>query len=270
MEFRSCCRHHIRTECPVVDKMLSSKNGYSFPRGNSYRSKKAFVEFWETVEFLRVLLGSPDDLAASFHSSFLNVLPLPEQLSFQGTRREIIWIGSDATLGRFGAIDFTHTLPTTFPTSSTPRVSATDGQFEDELIIAISEFCSFIFFLMLRGESLRGRLVAYTGDNNNVIGWLLNRQAGDEWARFLLRILARFEQSLDFRTYPIYISTLNNIDCDNLTRLHEGKLPHMPNRTLGITSTPNPFSNSIRRTHLSEGYQRFQMTRINDFHICIN
>ena len=69
--------------------MLSSKNGYSPTRENSYQDKRAFAEFWGTVEFPRVLLGSPGDVAASFQSSFLNVLTASEQLSFQEARKTL-------------------------------------------------------------------------------------------------------------------------------------------------------------------------------------
>ena len=219
MEFRSSCCHHIRTECNAVDRMLSSKNGYSFPKGNSLLGKKEFAEFWGAVEFLRVLLGSPDDVAASFQSSFLNVLTLSEQLSFHETRRIVTWIGSDATMARCGEIDFTHKVYTYFPTDLIHRVNHSTDTSDDEFIISISEICSFIFPLLLRGTALENRLVAYTGDNTNVITWLTYRRSGNERARFPLRILARCEQSLEFRTYPLYISTFNNVEFDNLARL---------------------------------------------------
>ena len=224
MEFWSCCCHHIKTECPAVDKMLSSKNGYSFPRGNSSLAKKAFAEFWESVEFLRILLGSSEDVTASFNSSFPNVLTLPEQLSFQETRQKIVWIGPDATMDRCGAIDFTHKFYTYFPTSSIPRIDTHTEECEDDFIISISEFCSFIFFILMRGKALRGKLIAYTGDNSNVITWFPSRKAGNEWGRFLLRILALYEHSMECRTYPLYISTFNNTECDTLTRLPRNEI----------------------------------------------
>ena len=221
MEFWSSCCPHIRTECNVIDRILSSKNGYSFPKGNSIQAKRAFAEFWETIEFLRGLLGPSNDVTASFHCSFLNVLYLSEQLSFRETRRNIVWVGSDSTLKRCGAIDFPHKLYTHFSTEAIPRLTGDRVGGDSELIIAIAEFCSFIFFLIMRDKDLINKLVAYTGDNSNVISWLTHRRSGNEWARFLLRILARYEQALEVRVYPLYISTINNVDCDNLTRFSE-------------------------------------------------
>ena len=174
---------------------------------------------------MRILLGSPEDVTASFHSSFINVLSLSEQLSFQETRRSIVWIGPDAAMIRCGSIDFANKVYTYFSTDLIPRMAPTDEGPDGNFIIAISEFCSFISFLILRGKCLGRQLVAYTGDNSNAITWLTFRRSGNERARLLLGILARFEQSLEFRTYPLYISTLNNIECGNLTRLSESTIP---------------------------------------------
>ena len=110
---------------------------------------------------------------------------------------------------------------TFFPTDLTPRLSEGDIAYEEAFVIAISEFRSFVFFLILRGNALSRRLVDYTGDNANVITWRTYRKAGSEWARFLLRILDRCDQPIEFRTYHLYISTFNNVECDNLTRLSE-------------------------------------------------
>lgn len=109
-------------------------------KGNSTQSKKEFPEFWETVEFLRVLLGSTDDATASFQISFLNVLALSEQLSFHETRRSITWIGSDAAMARCGYIDFANKVYTYLPTYRIHRMKPTTENCEDEFIVAISEF----------------------------------------------------------------------------------------------------------------------------------
>ena len=51
MEFWSSFCHHVKTECAVVDQMLSSKNGYSFPRGNSYQAQKHSANFGKPSSF---------------------------------------------------------------------------------------------------------------------------------------------------------------------------------------------------------------------------
>ena len=189
--------------------------------GDSVQTKRAFAEFWESVEFPMVLLGSYDDAAPSTRRSFLNVLSPPEQLPFQENIRIIFWIGPDATMDRRGSIDFTKKVYNYFPTDLIPRTNFASAKWNDEFIIAISEFCSSIFFLLLRDKAVSNKLVDYTGASTHVVSWLTHRKSGHEWGRLLLRILDRCEQSRIFRTYPLFISTFNNVECDNLTRLSE-------------------------------------------------
>ena len=177
--------------------------------------------FGGAIEYLRALFGSPTSANAPFQSSFLNVLTLSEQLSFQETRKNLVWIGPDATMDKFGAIDFSNKVYTIFPTDLIPRMYRPGEDWPSDFIIAISELCSLVSFLVMRGPFLKHKLVAYTGDKSNVIIWLQFRRSGNERARFLLRILARCEQTFSFRTHPLYIPTFNNIDCDNLTRLSD-------------------------------------------------
>lgn len=94
----------------------------------------------------------------------------------------------------------------------------------EDLIIALAELSSFLLFLLLDFPSLEHKLVAYSGDNSNVITRLSTRKSNNHWARYFLRLLARAEQIHMFRVYPMYISTLNNIDCDNLTRLSDEEI----------------------------------------------
>ena len=90
-----------------------------------------------------------------------------------------------------------------------------------ELIISITELCSLVIFLMSKSELYLRKLLAYTGDNQYVVTWLLYRRSGNAIARFLLRILARLEHKYSFRIYPLYISSSNNRYCDQMTRLSE-------------------------------------------------
>ena len=164
------------------------------------------------------MFGSSDELGAPFSSTFLGVLSLPGQLSFQQTRANIIWVGSDATLDWCGAVNFSHATYTRFSTTSISQYFATDTSYEDDLIIAIAELCSFILFLLVDKNSFEHKLISYTGDNQNVISWLTHRKANNVRARYFLRLLARAEHTFKFAVYPLYISTHNNTDCDNLTR----------------------------------------------------
>ena len=73
---------------------------------------------------------------------------------------------------------------------------------------------------MLEAHVYLHKLIAYTGDNQNVVTWLSSRKAKNALARFFLRMLSRLEHKYCFHAYPLYISPMNNIYCDKLTRLN--------------------------------------------------
>lgn len=59
----------------------------------------------------------------------------------------------------------------------------------------------------------------YVGDNQNVRTWISNRAPKNRIARYLTRILNRLEVDNKFTMYPLYVSSLNNRLCDELSRL---------------------------------------------------
>ena len=89
----------------------------------------------------------------------------------------------------------------------------------DEFISSISEFCSYIFLRISNESCHRRKLVAYKDYSSNVIVWMARRRSGNEWASSLPRISARCGKFLEFRTYPLYIHTFNNVECGNLAIL---------------------------------------------------
>lgn len=120
--------------------------------GNSTQAKKEFAEFWESVEFTHVLIGPHKEVTASFRISFLNVLSLSGQLPFHEDRRNITWIGPDAALRWCGEINFANKVYKYLPTDRIPRITPHQYELDGDFIIAVAEFCSFIFPLILRGE----------------------------------------------------------------------------------------------------------------------
>ena len=221
MEFWGSCLLHLRTEMAPVEKLLANHNGVANPKGTSTEIKNAFREFWESVELMRTLFGSSFSEYTSFTSSFTGALSLEEQLSFHHCREGLVWIGSDATLEVCATVDFSNKIYTRFsPQSfiSSFLVSHLTGSSED-LIIAVTELCSFIIFLMIKPDLYSDKIIAYTGDNTNVVTWLGHRKARNSLDRFLLRILSRLEHKYRFQVHPLYISTSNNVYCDDLTRL---------------------------------------------------
>ena len=106
---------------------------------------------------------------------------------------------------------------------------------------------------------MRRKLVAYTGDNSNVIKWPSNRKSGNEWSMLLIRIFDRCELALEFRIFPLFISTFNNTECDNLARLDEDsvreyaesvKLPYIDQPSIFRFYTIGSFLRRIPLVHL--------------------
>ena len=159
----------------------------------------------------------------------------------------IVWVGSGATLEWCGAINFSHSTYTRFPASLIAQYFSTSDPGEDELIIAVAELCSFILFLLVDKHGFEHKLIAYTGDNQNVIAWLTRRKENNVLARYFLRLLARAEHTFEFAVYPLYISTHNNIDCDQLTRLSDTEIAVLVElRGWAFVAKERIFPNSFR------------------------
>ena len=85
-------------------------------------------------------------------------------------------------------------------------------------LIAVSEFLSLVCFLCDRGAAYLGKILAYVGDNTNVVTWVKYRRPGNRVAQFLVRCLNRLEIEFEFQIFPCYISSQNNKLCDEMSR----------------------------------------------------
>ena len=153
-----------------------------------------------SVEFLRSLFGSSFSDETSSTSTFIGALPLDGKFPFSHTRQNLIWIGSDATLDACATIGFSNKIYTRFGPKrliSTLLIEHLTGSTED-LIIAVTELCSFAIFLMIEPIRYTNKLVAYTGDNQNAVTWLGKRKARNALARFSSRIIPRLERKYGF------------------------------------------------------------------------
>ena len=108
------------------------------------------------------------------------VLSLSDQFSFRQTRGKLVWIVADARLGICEAIDFA-TKP--YALFSSGEIVAT--LLEDTRtwraarpIIAVTELCSFVIFLMSNPGRYSNKLLAYAGGNQNITAWPFSRFLG--------------------------------------------------------------------------------------------
>ena len=80
----------------------------------------------------------------------------------------------------------------------------------DYELIVISEFRSLIFPIVARSPDLKGCIVFYAGDNENVVTWATHRRPGNMVAKFFDRIPDRLENERGFTLVSMYISAPNN------------------------------------------------------------
>ena len=157
---------------------------------------------------------------ASYTSTFLGVLTIAERLSFLDFRSNVVWVGSDATPTTCAAVGHSNRLYTIFDYEAcSVYFSSVAGLPEGDFhLIAMAEYMSLICFLIAVSARYAGRAVLYVGDNANVRTWIMNRSPKNRIARYLTRLLNRLEVERGFTIYPLYVSSLNNVWCDDLSR----------------------------------------------------
>ena len=180
------------------------------------------------------LFAPSGDLVATFRSTFAGARALHGRSSFRQTRRNIVRIVSDAALEMRGGIKSTHSTYIRFTTRRLDPYFSADFEIAD-LIGAISEMCSFVRFVLFSANNFRRKLIAYACGDRNVISGLTHREAWSVWAMYFLRLLARSAHPFQFSVSPLYISTYNNTDCDNHTRLSGQELQMMAAKRGGLS-----------------------------------
>ena len=220
-EHWSLCNASLGPELHVIDRLLCSYRGLSQPRGDEPKLKQLYYDFWDTMETIRVNMSDSRWWSTTYTTSFHNILSLQERLSFQPTRSAMMWLGSDATLQGCAAVN--HTLKTFTVFRSTDYIDFLSdltglprGDYE---LIAITEYLSFICFVVAQAPVLKGFFVRYVGGNQNVANWIKYKRPGNRVAKYFTRILSRLESEWGFAISPMYISPANNVLQDELSRL---------------------------------------------------
>ena len=66
-------------------------------------AERAYSDFEDTVELMRLYVGLPEKWESTFTGSFASLLAPHERLALPGFAKQVLWIGSDATMERFAA-----------------------------------------------------------------------------------------------------------------------------------------------------------------------
>ena len=146
MEHWSVCNRALSTEARHVGRLLVSRDGKVDPRGSLRELKQAYIDFWDSLETMRIHLLTGTSISQSYSSSYSRVLTLEELLSFPDVQPNVIWLGSDATPTQCSAVDYTDRIFTCFSyTFCVNFMSSLTGLPDrDFLLIALGEYLSLI------------------------------------------------------------------------------------------------------------------------------
>ena len=90
---------------------------------------------------------------------------------------------------------------------------------DDFMLIALAEYLSILCLFIVKAPDYRNKILAYAGDNKNVVGWIKYRKPKNRVAQYFTRILNRIETEFTCVVFPCYISSGNNVFCDELSRM---------------------------------------------------
>ncbi len=133
-------------------------------------------------------------------------------------------------------------------------VAGAAGSEDRKLIIAIAEFPLLIAAAICLGGGWKGKLVIYTGDNDNVQVWLRARKAGNPYARFLLRLLRCLEMHFQFVLIGVYVRSRPNKSADFLIRGNAQRRAEYA-KALGLEEEAKGSVLGAFSDYLTKGYQ---------------
>lgn len=105
----------LATVTKYVGKLLVASAGVISPRGSLSELKKPIIDYWGSLETIRIHLLTGSSIRQSYSSSYPLVLALGELLSFPEVQTSLVWLGSDETPAQCDDVDFADTVFARFP-----------------------------------------------------------------------------------------------------------------------------------------------------------
>ena len=210
-----------------MDRLLRARSGVLAPRGPLREVKQTYIDFWDSLEYIRVQMSTGLYCVQSYVGAFSRVLSLDELLSSPLAQGRVVWLGSDATLTQCAALGYSEGVGSVFSfTFALHYLGQLTGLPRDDfLLISISGFLSLLCFLAVRASIYKRELLAYAWGIQNVIQWIKFRRPKNRIAQYFSRILNRLEVEHEFAIFPCYISSPHNETCDQLSRLTIDECP---------------------------------------------
>ena len=259
------------TILPTLANLLQATNdllgepdalGNAVAKGTKEQQRRTWRRFWEAIELQRLLVDNRSTWETRFTHPMVEALSVEEMISLQGDK--VVWASGDATLERIGAIDWNGRVAFSADASSLKSAlqrfmqeaveagETREGYEEDGsgFIISILELLTLVALVATRARHWEGKLVAYAGDNTNVISWLEKRGARHPVASYLLQVLSAVEAAHAIRVHGAYIRTYHNETADDLTRLDAAEVM----KSKGLTDLGNPTEDFVK--YLNRGWIR--------------
>ena len=177
----------LRPELGAISRLLGTSDPdrkMAVPRGDAQEVLRAWAEFEEALETVRVYTEAPDTWESHFTTGLLGLLNPRERLALPGELERLVWTGGDSTLHTLGCVDWQAGVYGVVPVAAVAGpLQAYAGEEQQEVIIAIGELLCIILLAVARMDFWDGRLVLYDTDNENTRIWLTKRRAGNRLAR---------------------------------------------------------------------------------------
>ena len=167
------------------------------------------------MELRRLAMSVPQTWESNFSSAFTSILPPSERVAVPGEASKVLWVGSDATLDRVLSAEWgRETFFLMCTEGSWLRLQQCLGDDDSDLIISITELMGFVFMALKQQLAWAGLVIAYAGDNVNVVGWLETMKSTNRFAKHLLRLLSFAMFRHKFVVLPFYLRTYHNHICE--------------------------------------------------------
>ena len=150
----SGCNASLACETLHIDRLIRFKDGLPSPKESLRQVKQAYVDFRDSLEYIRVQMETGDYKAQSYTGASSRVLSLGDLLSLPQPHDKLVWVGSDATLTQCAAADHSAELACVYSYSlALSYLSHLNGMPESYFqLIALSEFLGFLCVLIVRSE----------------------------------------------------------------------------------------------------------------------
>ena len=204
-----------------------SSQEWAHPSGPAVNHECMWREFFEAVEFVRLMVLQRDRSSSSFVSPLAFALSPGEIMGLPGGWPHV-WLGGDASGSDGGdvlaGIDVEagtwHAEHMGVFAGALGAVCGEEfgGLTAEEFISFVKELMALAALVVQHGDRWTNKVVCAAWDNTNVVQVLKTRRSKNRYVRYLLAIIMRCEVEMGFIHLGFYINTHRNKPADDISR----------------------------------------------------